>query len=220
MNPKNIIGGCARLLDRCRQSVSTGHRDLPGPGQPRNGVLVIDASGSMYATDWPPTRLGAAQQAAKTFVKRLLSEEADARVAVVAYGSDAVLLCDLTPVKSHSKLDQSIDSICDMGCTNITAGLEIAYDLLEHSQRNGQVVLLTDGCHNTGPDPKPISDKLRECAIVECIGIGGSPANVDEKLLRYLASRYPDGSKRYRWIGDKQNLVRHFHNLAGRIVRA
>jgi len=219
MNPRNIIGGCAKFLDSCRQSISTGHKHLPGPGQPRNGVLIIDASGTMYATDWQPSRLGATQQAAKTFVKRLLSEEADARAAVVAYGSDAVLLCDLTPVKSQSKLEKSIDSICDMGCTNITAGLEIAWDLLKHSQRNGQVVLLTDGWHNTGSDPKLISDKLREKAIIECIGIGGSSADVDEELLKYIASCYPDGSKRYRWIGDKQNLVQHFHNLAGRIVR-
>lgn len=148
MNPRNIIGDCVKFLDTCRQSVSTGQKHLPGPGQPRNGVLVIDASGSMYATDWQPSRLGAAQQAAQTFVKRLLSEEADARVAVVAYGDDAVLLRDLIPVTSHCKLEQSIESICDMGTTNITAGLEIAWDLLKHSQRNGQVVLLTDGCHN------------------------------------------------------------------------
>ncbi len=217
MNPGNIIRNCAKFFGTCKQPVD---KHIPGTMQHRNSVLIIDASGSMGTTDWKPSRIKAAQQAAVAFVKRLLSEEHDARVAVVAYGDNATLLSDLTPVTMYSKLEESINSIRDMGTTNITAGLEIAWDLLRHSQRTSQVVLLTDGCHNTGSEPKPISDKLKECAIIECIGIGGSPADVDEKLLRYIASSYPDGSKRYRWIGDRERLIQHFHNLAGRIVRA
>lgn len=220
MDARNITHNCAKFHDTCKQWIPSAHDHLPGTVQHRDSVLVIDASGSMYATDWEPSRLEAAKQAAVAFLRRLLSEEPDARVAVIAYGDNAILLSDLTPVTAHCKLENSIDSICDMGTTNITAGLEIAWDALKHSQRTGQVVLLTDGCHNTGSDPEHISDKLRECAIIECIGIGGSPADVDEELLKYIASCYPDGSKRYRWIGDKEKLVEHFHNLAGRIVRA
>jgi len=65
-----------------------------------------------------------------------------------------------------------------------------------------------------------VSDRLRDIATVECVGIGGTPEEVDEDLLRYIASSYPDGSKRYRWIGDRKRLVEHFHNLAGGITRA
>ena len=53
-----------------------------------------------------------------------------------------------------------------------------------------------------------------------CIGIGGTPHDVDESLMRDIASEYPDGSKRYRWIGDKERLAQHFHCLAGRITRS
>ena len=77
----------------------------------------------------------------------------------------------------------------------------------------------TDG-HNTGKTPEKLADRLKEFAIIECIGIGGSPADVDESLLKRIAAAYPNGKKRYRWIGQKEQLVKHFHNLAGAIRRA
>jgi Mg-chelatase subunit ChlD len=220
MNARNIIHNCARFLDICKQPVPQDHDHIHEKMQYRDSVLVIDGSPSMHDTDWPPSRMAAAQQAAMAFVKRLFSEEPDAMVAIVSYGDYATLLCDLTTVANYHQLKKGINSIEGGSGTNITAGLEIALDLRSKSQRTGQVVLLTDGWHNTGSDPKPISDKLREKATIECIGIGGSPADVDEELLKYIASSRPDGSKRYRWIGDKERLVEHFHNLAGRIVRA
>ena len=187
---------------------------------PRNCVLDIDASGSMLDQDWQPTRLEGAQQAAKAFIKRLRFEEPEAKVAIVAYSDDADLICDLSPVTNYRELERNIDSIYTMGATNITAGLEMTYDLIKNIRSLAQVVVLSDGYHNTGAEPKSISDKLRKSAIIECVGIGGSPIDVDEELLKYIASSYPDGKKRYRWIGDKERLVKHFHNLAGRIVRA
>jgi hypothetical protein len=194
---------------------------LPGLDQfSRVSILAIDASISMLSDDWIPSRLDAAKDSAKTFLRRLISEEPDAATAVIAYGDDAVLLVYLTPVTMYDKILQSIDSITTMGSTNITAALEIAYDILRVSHSQNQFVLLSDGFHNTGPDPRPISVALRKHAVVECVGIGGSPEDVDEDLLRYIATSYSDGTKRYRWIGDKERLEKHFHNLAGRIARA
>ena len=211
-------------MNNRRDQLPEAHKNIPQifqhAGRSRNSVLAIDASSSMSSRDWKPSRLEAAQNAARAYVDRLASEDPDATVAVVAYGDTAALLRELTPARRLNELTRAIESISGMGCTNITAAHETAWNLLKTSQGLGQVVLLTDGCHNTGPDARPISDRLREFAVIECVGIGGSPSDVDEELLRYIASPYPDGSKRYRWIGDKERLVQHFHNLAGRIVRA
>ena len=140
-------------------------------------------------------------------------------MAIVVYGRKANLVCNFTDATRYKTLESAIDSVRIIGSTNINSGLKSALDVLDGSHSDRQVVLLTDGCHNTGPDPRPMSDRLRELAVVECIGIGGTPRDVDEELLKYIASPYPDGTKRYRWIGDKERLVQHFHNLAGRIVR-
>lgn len=185
----------------------------------RDCVLIIDASGSMLDDDWKPTRLDAAKNAAKTFARRLSEEQPNARIAVVAFGCGSKVVCRLTLAREFSKISRKIERIDQGGSTNMYAGLKAALDLLKDHAQACQVVLLTDG-HNTGKTPKKLADRLKEFAIIECIGIGGSPADVDEALLRRIASAYPNGKERYRWIGQKEQLIKHFHNLAGAIRRA
>lgn len=191
---------------------------IQGQDVSRDCALVIDASQSMLSKDWRPSRLGAAQEAAVAFIKRLSAEESASCVAVIAYGSTAQLHCRLTSVK-NKQLKDIVKNICCLGRTNIKSGLDIALQVLSGCKRQCQVVLLSDG-HNNEQQPIPVAEDLKKFAIIECVGIGGRPQDVDERLLRNIASAYPDGKKRYRWIGDKERLVRHFHNLAGRIARA
>ncbi len=186
----------------------------------RNCVLVLDASGSMLDNDWKPSRLDAAKEAAKTFCKRLRTEQPNTSIAIVAFGDGSRTYCKLTRAFEFTKLSKAIDRIGCLGMTNIRSGLQAALRILRSCIGTPcQVVLLTDG-HNTGTSPKRVAIELRQLAVIECVGIGGSPADVDEKLLKELASSYPDDTKRYRWIGDKEKLVEHFHNLAGRITRS
>jgi hypothetical protein len=187
---------------------------------PRDAVIVADASSSMDKKDWKPNRLGAAQEASEAYITRLMNEEPEARVSIIAYNDDAKLILPLTSVSKMHILEKAIKSIKAKGCTNIASGLSLAYDQLKNSHSIGHVVLLSDGWNNTGKNPRTLADKLKVHAVIDCIGIGGKRSSVDELLLKCIASSYPDGSKRYRWIGDKQKLVRHFHNLAGGLVRA
>ena len=215
----------ARLIDRVVSflgpTAQTPHQSAQTPcAGSRQSVLVLDASGSMFAEDWEPSRLGAAQDAAKAFIQRLSREEPDAHVAIVAYGDHACTLCELTCVQDQAALSYHIDRIKCLGDTNITGALRKADRLLPNNGNVCQVVLLTDGHHNVGANPKRVAQKLKQFAIIESVGIGGSPADVQENLLKSISSAYPDGTKRYRWIGDREKLVDHFHNLAGRITRA
>ncbi|MFC1793569.1 VWA domain-containing protein [Planctomycetota bacterium] len=186
----------------------------------RNSIIIIDVSPSMELRDWKPSRLDAALESAKTFVTRLYKEEPAAKVGIVTYHRKAETILGLTKVKDYLYIQKAIDSIRTGSATNIGAGLAAAMSILGSHRGTNQVVLLSDGFHNCGSDPRPIADRLKKHAVIECVGIGGSPKNVDEKLLKYIASTRPDGSKRYRWIGDKGELVQHFHDLAGRLVRA
>ncbi len=115
---------------------------------------------------------------------------------------------------------RAVRSISTSGFTNITAGLKAAHGLLKKRPGNNQVVLLTDGHHNMGSSPQHVARQLRDLAVLETTGIGGAPRDVDEKLLKAISSSYPDGTKRYRWIGDCEKLVQHFQTLAGRITRS
>ncbi len=194
-------------------------RALPPVKGARDCVLIVDVSGSMFDDDWKPTRLDAAIDAANTFARRLRRKAPDARIAVVIFSCKAKVVYRLTAARKFGKISHKIDQI-DVGTyTNMYAGLKVALGLLKNRARTCQVVLLTDG-QNTGRNPENLADRLKEFAIVECIGIGGSPADVDEPLLRRIASAYPNGKKRYRWIGQKEQLIKHFHTLAGAIRRA
>ena len=81
-----------------------------------------------------------------------------------------------------------------------------------------RIVLLSDGEHNTGPCPLKVASRLKSAGVViDCIGIGGSPASIDEELLKKIASQNPDGSIRYCFIGDQQKLLRKYQSLARHI---
>ena len=186
---------------------------------PRDHVLVLDASPSMLEPDWPPSRLQAAQQSAAAFCRRLARDEPEARIALVAYGGFAEILCPLTPARHLDKLLRHINRIQVVDATNIGDGTQKAAEALARARGTSQVVLLSDGHNNTGPDPRPIAHRLKRSAVIECIGIGGSPSDVDEELMKDIASAYPDGTKRYRWIGDPERLEEAFIELAVGITR-
>lgn len=81
-----------------------------------------------------------------------------------------------------------------------------------------RIILLTDGEHLGDENPIPIATKLKRAGvIIDCIGIGGSPKNVDEKLLKQIASHNADGSIRYCFIGDQQELLQKYHSLSHHI---
>lgn len=81
-----------------------------------------------------------------------------------------------------------------------------------------RIILLTDGEHNGSESPQPVADRLKNAGVViDCIGIGGTPTDVDEQLLNTIASRNSDGTIRYCFIGDQQALIRKYETLARHI---
>ncbi len=81
-----------------------------------------------------------------------------------------------------------------------------------------RIILLTDGEHNGSESPQLVADRLKNAGVViDCIGIGGTPTDVDEQLLNTIASRNSDGTIRYCFIGDQQTLIRKYETLARHI---
>jgi Mg-chelatase subunit ChlD len=82
-----------------------------------------------------------------------------------------------------------VDGIKTNSYTNITAGLNQALGILKRTTAvTAQVVLLTDGHHNCGRGHEAVAADLRKTAVLETNGIGGSPADVDEALLKSISS--------------------------------
>ncbi len=78
----------AALLALARPEVTVAaHRE------DANVILTIDSSGSMFAKDVPPTRMGAAQEAVRRFLDKLPDRY---RVGVVTFSSEAQVIAPLT----------------------------------------------------------------------------------------------------------------------------
>lgn len=195
----------------------------------------------MDETDWPPSRLAAAIEAAIALILRKCRIAPQDHVGVIAYAEKAWWVAPCVSVEDgHEALCSALRGIETTSATNITASLQLTQkaslpatkrSLLDRllplatptssTEETLRIILLTDGYHNTGKDPRSTAKALKRAGVcINCIGIGGEPCDVDHTLLRAIASRHPDnGTPRYAFIGDKDQLIEKFQELAGRITR-
>lgn len=126
-------------------------------------MIAIDVSLSMQSTDVAPSRIAAAQQAAKDFVKQL---PAGYNVGLVSFAKSANVL--VSPGKDRAAVTQAIDSL---QLAEATATGEAVYTCLSAIQSvptdgaNGappaRIVLLSDGYRTAG---RPIEDAAAAAA--------------------------------------------------------
>lgn len=120
-------------------------------------MVAIDVSLSMQATDVAPTRIAAAQEAAKQFVQQL---PAGYNVGLVSFARSANVL--VSPTKDRASINQAIDAL---QLAEATATGEAVFTCLSAVQSvpadgaNGappaRIVLLSDGYRTAG---RPIED--------------------------------------------------------------
>lgn len=202
---------------------------IPPPllfGRIRRHLFLPDVSASMDQSDYPPTRFDAAMTACHGYLERLVPHQPDDEVMIISYSEEAHILCPWIPI-AHWRENQGLAAAWAQEArqhglrrTNISSSLEKALAAARAYPGAIHVVLLTDGHHNTGPDPYVFANELKLWATISTVGIGSSPLDVDETLLRQIASPDADGQPRYRWIGDRGRLIAHFERLARGICRS
>jgi Ca-activated chloride channel family protein len=103
------------------------HRSTLVPSDRATVILVVDVSGSMRATDVKPTRLGAAQEAVRTFLGKV---PARVRVGLIAFSGEAQVAAP--PTTDHELVRASLDSLdffSGFGGTAIGDALAAAVEL-------------------------------------------------------------------------------------------
>ncbi len=144
------------------------------PSQQRVIVLAIDVSLSMRAADVLPSRLVAAQEAARKFVQE---QPPDVRIGIVSFAGTAALVQrptnnreDLVAAIDRLQLDRqtAIGSgiIVSLATLFPDEGIDLAAMVLDRrapkrpanpapaaSNPHAAIILLTDGRRTTGPDP-------------------------------------------------------------------
>lgn len=185
-------------------------------------VLVVDRSGSMWEDDFPPTRYMAAVEACGQFLSVLETHAPKSIVSAVLFCDSARIVSKGCPLElAREKIITPMKRIIAGGGTDIAQGLKKAAAALRAHPTDAQrVIVLSDG---HGGRPFSYADSLKESgSMICCVGIGGSPSDVDEVGLKGIASVDPTTeTPRYRFIGDGniEELFAHFRKLATDIVR-
>jgi Ca-activated chloride channel homolog len=179
-------------------------------------VLAFDVSNSMLATDVQPTRIAAAKDAARAFVK---AQPSSIDIGVVAFGDGALV----TQVPTNTKTDAlaAIDRLTPSGSTSLGQGILAAMSAIvgrpvalpaEGTPPDTQpgdagyfgsstIVLLSDGENTGGPDPLAAAELAANAGVhISTIGIGSAAGGVievdgfqiatalDEKMLTDIAT--------------------------------
>ncbi|GAA4341158.1 VWA domain-containing protein [Pigmentiphaga soli] len=167
------------------------------PSRLENIVLAMDMSGSMRATDIRPSRIYAAQAAAKQFVAE---QPLNVSVGVVAVAGAAAVV--QSPSRQRERVEAAIDRLQPQRGTALGAGLIIALTtvlpdqdidverfmdgaplppppnaagepVVPGSNPSSAVILLSDGESNSGPDPLKAAEVAAQYGVrIFTVGIG------------------------------------------------
>jgi Ca-activated chloride channel family protein len=124
------------------------HVSYSAPIEATSVMLVSDESGSMASSDVQPTRIGATEKAADSFIDQL---PGNARVGAIAFSSAVNAV--QAPSTDHGAAKAIIDGQVPNGATDTGDALALALQLLGGAQPRHQpaaIVLLSDGAANAG----------------------------------------------------------------------
>lgn len=172
-----LLAGAAALL---AIAFARPQASVAVPVERASVMLVTDKSGSMLAGDVAPTRLQAAQAAARTFLD---SVPDSLQVGFESYSSTVEGL--LEPTTDHSTIESAIGALTPEGGTATGDALTAALDRLEARRgTSGEtapaaIVLLSDGKTTEGSDPLAAADRAKKLGIpVSTVALGTSAGTI------------------------------------------
>ena len=166
---------------------------VPVPSSRTTVVLAMDVSRSMCATDIPPNRLVAAEEAASSFVE---NQDSGTQIGIVAFAgfaeivqvptNDEEVLLDVIASLATgrrtavgSAILEAIDAIAEIdpsiaaSIDEFDPGASLPPSMPEGAYAPAIIVLLTDGASNAGPEPVEAAQQAAARGIrVFTIGFG------------------------------------------------
>jgi Ca-activated chloride channel family protein len=211
------------------------------PSHHETVILALDVSGSMRASDVEPTRLEAAQAAARTFVNE---QPRSTRIGVVAFAGSAALV--QPPTSNRNDVLAAIDQLQLQHATAVGSGLlvslkavfpELDFDVKQKpelppvppgSYTSAAIILLTDGQTTAGPDPVEAARLAAERGVrVFTVGVGTDNGQIltgegwsmrvrlDEDALKAIADLT---RAEYFYAGSAMDLKRVYQSLRSKLV--
>lgn len=187
--------------------------------RPQCVVFCIDKSGSMAERDIHPNRFEAAIRATEAYSAARRQMAAPDLVAAVVFDTSGAIISGLVPIQDAiRRVIAPLRRVDADGGTDIASGLVDAETCLSAvpSTHDRVLVVLSDG---HGGEPYRVAYRIKRTGtIINCIGVGRAPCDVDEECLKRVCSEV-DGVLRYRFITNAMDLTAHFESLATGLSR-
>ena len=210
------------------------------PSNHETVILAIDVSGSMRANDVEPSRIEAAQAAARAFVAR---QPRSTRIGIVAFAGSAALV--QAPTSNRHDLRAAIDQLQLQHATAIGSGILVSlkalfpqeeFDVKKKAEVNakpgsyasGAIILLTDGQTTAGPDPVDAARVAADHGVrVFTVGVGTESGQLltgegwsmrvrlDEEALKTIADLT---RAEYFYAGTAVDLKKIYETMRARLV--
>ena len=219
VDAKTIVQRVQEALGTSQANVNVNPLQMAqtGNNQREHTIFANDGSGSMGGPyDGRSNKQEASIRATCTMVLNKAQIDPYDEIGLVTFEDHARTLLTLCPIHSHKRqILQTIQSLRPGGGTDINEGLKEAGKTFDWSHNDvvRRIILLTDG--HGGHPLRTAEDLKSRGVVIDVIGVGDKPSNVDEKLLRKVASVI-EGELRYRFIKDQQTLVAHYTQLANK----
>jgi Mg-chelatase subunit ChlD len=179
----------------------------PASGRPSTHTwFLFDISSSMGgAYDGAANKIEGAKRAATTFIVESSSRPGDA-AGIIAFNAYATVHAPMSVLpEGRPVLLRSLRTLRPEGSTDLRAAIECAERELRAiaTGADGQIIVLTDG-HSS--DPSVCAERVKATGVrIHCVGIGERPSDVDEAVLRRVASVI-DGVTQYTFAKDMAML--------------
>jgi Ca-activated chloride channel family protein len=144
-------------------------RTVAAPQRQGTVMMVTDTSGSMDATDVSPSRLRAAQDAARALAKKLPEQF---RLGLVSFNSVAEQL--VAPTTDRNQVNAAIAGLKVRGSTAMGDGLELGLRSARTQIKDTEgrlrrlpavLVLLSDGKSERGAEPVDVADRAKKLKV-------------------------------------------------------
>lgn len=171
------------------------------PDERASIVLATDTSGSMQATDVPPSRLVTAREAALGFVDDVPDE---VRVGAVIFNHTVRSI--ESPTTERDALRRVVEEPEPRGGTATGEALAASLGLLERRRPGAQpapaaVVLLSDGASTHGREPLPLAEDAAAREIpIYTVALGTDAGTIEVQT--------PNGTRQRRVPPDRETLRR------------
>jgi|GEM_PF-2132026 len=195
--------------------------------QEQLGVLILDGSESMAAKDANgEVKATSVARATKELIQRLRTSRRkdELFLSIIAFDTNVELRQAPTPV-SEIDIEMDLDPMANHGgMTAIGDALDLGHQVVqgflqneqEGLSRNAVIILLSDGCSNTGThDPQTIARKIHKNSDI-IIATAAYGDDADKDLLREIAS---DPDKYYSEPDNGDELRDYFLSSIESVAR-